>query len=144
MRKINWVIVAVFLVLTAIIVVPFILQGNQKMDGREFALQVQSVEAATAEGNFLADHKDRQTAQYFSSQLEDLAKNVRDVEEEVEKKPYDPSLTDKRNKFIKLSKQTDGVLRTLSSSFKDEKSFNEARGEVAKLYDSLQNLEQSL
>lgn len=132
MRKRQWLIVSVFLIISIVIIAPFFLQANQPIDEHQLQLQAQSVQALTSEAITLIDQKDRQTPFYFQTHREDLQKKIADMTKEMEQKPYDPSIKDKRERLIKRSHTIASQLSLLSLSPDNKVFLKKIQNELSK------------
>jgi hypothetical protein len=137
MNRINWLMMAVFVLLIAGICGAVIAGQSQPADSQEIKIQFDDLQAAAAEGVYISDNANGQNDNYFQAQLEDLEQNVTGNRDQIEKSPYDPAITVQRKQYLAISKQVSDLLHQLSQQFHDP-------GQIAALQDQLNQIKDSL
>ncbi|MGI8870970.1 MAG: hypothetical protein ACR2KI_00010 [Candidatus Limnocylindria bacterium] len=103
--KVQWPVVAVYGLVVIGIVTLFAFQAAAPLDATELRNQAESVRSDVSEALLTLSHRERATATFWATHLDDMANNIGESTPTLQRKGFDEQLRAARQSFFDLSDQ---------------------------------------
>lgn len=137
MSKINSFVVGAFFAAFIILIALFIMQNNQKVDAQSLKTDMQLAQSVISEAMVINENKDKQTEQYFTSQLQDLSKKMNDVREGLKGKKFEDSIANKKENAMQLIDNVENKIQILSQSFNEPEQRDSIKADLISLQNKI-------
>ena len=101
--RLQWGVVAVYGALVVGIAILFGCQAAAPLDAGELKNQAESLRSDVSEALLTIGHRDRATATFWATHLEDMANSIQESTPTLQRKPFDESIRAERQTFFDLS-----------------------------------------
>ncbi|MDQ3870797.1 MAG: hypothetical protein M3301_04170, partial [Chloroflexota bacterium] len=125
--ELNWVIVAVFVVVVAGIVGLFVYQETKPLDEEDLRNQVESLQTDVSEALFLIDHRGQSTHAYWLTHLGDMSNSLDESSNTLEQKGYSQEIRDPRSKFLELSDEISTGFHDAALAYEDQQTLADTK-----------------
>lgn len=110
--ELNWLIVAGFFLLFAVIIGLFITQGLQPLNKKQLRSHLRNLHALIPEAELLLNNKNKTMPQYYTSHLNDIIKKTVDMCKSLNTQKYTQEVVTKRNQTTEICTDFQNTLHT--------------------------------
>jgi hypothetical protein len=143
MKVKDFLIVAGFILLFTVIIVLFVGQEMQPVDSKALTQELKTVQSLNTEAQALLSDNHKANTIYAKAYLEDISKEVEDIQKDLEDKKYEKGLNTRRGEIIGLCQRIINNIDAASRSLEQSK-IKSTVVDLKAIYESMDSIIQQI